>query len=204
MCVMSKQSEQYIAYAKKVFRDQGMPEELANLAIVESGYKPEAVSRVGAAGAWQFMPETGLHYGLAQDSWQDERFDPWRATEAAAMYLRKLYNDFGDWPTAIAAYNAGEGKLLRAKEKTGASNFFEVKARNHILDEKARLKDETKNYVPKFMAVSKIMRNLEELGFEAIEPEKRDTVLRFTAQPVFFKKMPHKNGKSFKTGHEEV
>lgn len=183
MCAMSKQSEQYIGYAKKVFRDQGMPEELANLAIVESGYKPEAVSRAGAAGAWQFMPQTGLNYGLTQDAWVDERFDPWKATEAAAQYLRKLYNDFGDWPTAIAAYNAGEGKIARAKAMTGANNFFEVKAKNHILDEKAQLKDETKNYVPKFMAVSKIMRNLEDLGFEGIEPEKSTAILRFTAGP---------------------
>lgn len=160
-----------------------MPEELANLAIVESGYKPGAVSRAGAVGAWQFMPETGRNYGLTQDAWQDDRLDPYKSTEAAAEYLRKLYNDFGDWPTAIAAYNAGEGKLARAKAQAGARDFFEVSEKNHTLDEKTQLKDETKNYVPRFIAVSKIMRNLEDLGFDAIHPEGADPVARFAAKP---------------------
>ena len=183
MCAFSKRSEQYLAYAKKVFRDRGMPEELANLAIIESGYRPDAVSHAGAAGAWQFMPATGARYGLAQDWWQDERLDPYRATEAAADYLQKLYNDFGDWPTAIAAYNAGEGKISRAKEGTGGKDFFEVNAKNHLLDEKAQLRDETRQYVPRFMAVTKIMRNLPRLGFEPIAPENSPEVLRLKARP---------------------
>lgn len=183
MCVVSKRSEQYLAYAKKVFRDRGMPEELANLAIVESGYKADAVSHAGAAGAWQFMPFTGTKYGLTQDSWQDERLDPYRATEAAADYLKVLYSYFGDWPTAIAAYNAGEGKMLRAKEGTGGKDFFEVKDRNQMLDEKAQLKEETKQYVPRFLAVTKIMRNLPKLGFEPINPDSAEPVHRFTVAP---------------------
>ncbi len=183
MCAFSKRSEQYLAYARQVFRSRGLPEELANLAIVESGYRPDAVSHAGAAGAWQFMPATGQKYGLAQDWWQDERLDPYRATEAAADYLQKLYNDFGDWPTAIAAYNAGEGKITRAKEGTGGRDFFEVNARNHLLDEKAQLRDETRQYVPRFMAVTKIMRNLPELGFEPIAPENSPQVLRLSARP---------------------
>lgn len=183
MCAFSKRSEQYLAYARKVFKSRGMPEELANLAIVESGYKPNAISHAGAAGAWQFMPETGLKYGLAQDWWQDERFDPYHATEAAADYLQKLYNDFGDWPTAIAAYNAGEGKISRAKEGTGGKDFYEVNALNHTLDEKRQLKDETRQYVPRFMAVTKIMRNLPDLGFEPIAPEASPEVMRLKARP---------------------
>lgn len=183
MCSFSKRSEQYLAYARKVFKSRGMPEELANLAIIESGYRPNAVSHAGAAGAWQFMPETGARYGLAQDWWQDERLDPYHATEAAADYLQKLYNDFGDWPTAIAAYNAGEGKISRAKEGTGGRDFFEVNARNHVLDEKRQLKDETRQYVPRFMAVTKIMRNLPKLGFDPISPESSPEVLRLKARP---------------------
>lgn len=183
MCVFSKRSEQYLSYARKVFRERGMPEELANLAIVESGYRPDALSRAGAAGAWQFMPQTGLNYGLSQDWWQDDRLDPYKATEAAANYLQKLYNDFGDWPTAIAAYNAGEGKIARALSGTGSKDFYEVKNLNHTLDEKAQLKEETKQYVPRFLAVTKIMRNLPELGFEAIDPDKTPTMLRYTANP---------------------
>lgn len=183
MCSFSRQSEQYLAYAREVFRTRGMPEELANLAIIESGYRPKAVSRAGAAGAWQFMPFTGKKYGLAQDWWQDERLDPYRATEAAADYLQKLYNDFGDWPTAIAAYNAGEGKMSRAKESAGARDFFEVKAKNHLLDYKTQLRAETTQYVPRFMAVTKIMRNLPELGFDPIAPEKAVEVARLEARP---------------------
>lgn len=183
MCKFSQNSEQYLAYARKVFRDRGMPEELANLAIIESGYRPGAISRAGAAGAWQFMPFTGQKYGLAQDWWQDERLDPYRATEAAADYLQKLYNDFGDWPTAIAAYNAGEGKMSRAKEGTGGKDFFEVKARNHLLDDKRQLREETTQYVPRFLAVTKIMRNLPKLGFDPIAPEKATEVTRLEAKP---------------------
>lgn len=183
MCSFSKRSEQYLDYARQVFRSRGMPEELANLAIVESGYRPDARSPAGAAGAWQFMPGTGTLYGLQQDWWTDERLDPYKATEAAADYLQKLHNDFGDWPTAIAAYNAGEGKMSRAKLGTGGRNFFEVKALNHTLDEKTQLREETKQYVPRFMAVTKIMRNLPQLGFEPIQPEKAPGVVRLTARP---------------------
>lgn len=183
MCTFSRRSEQYLAYARKVFRERGMPEDLAYLAIVESGYRPAAVSRAGAAGAWQFMPGTGERYGLKQDFWQDERLDPYKATEAAASYLQKLYNDFGDWPTAIAAYNAGEGKISRAKQGTGGKDFFEVNARNHMLDGKAQLREETRQYVPRFMAVTKIMRNLPQLGFDGINPDKAEPVARLTAKP---------------------
>lgn len=183
MRASSKNAEKYLSYAKNVFRAQGMPEELAYLAIIESGYRPDAKSRVGAAGAWQFMPETGTRFGLKQDWWVDERLDPYKSTEAAAAYLKKLYNDFGDWSTAIAAYNAGEGKISRAKAGTGGNNFFEVNALNHTLDDQAQLREETRKYVPKFMAVSKIMRNLPELGFDPIKPEASPTVLRYEVQP---------------------
>lgn len=183
MRASSKNAEKYLSYAKNVFRARGMPEDLAYLAIIESGYRPDARSRVGAAGAWQFMPETGIRFGLRQDWWVDERLDPYKSTEAAAAYLEKLYNDFGDWSTAIAAYNAGEGKISRAKAGTGGSNFFEVKALNHTLDYQAQLREETRKYVPKFMAVSKIMRNLPELGFEPIKPDASPAVLRYAVQP---------------------
>ncbi len=179
----SKRSEQYLAYTKSVFRSRGMPEELAYLAIVESGYRSEIKSPAGAVGAWQFMPFTGEKYGLRQDWWIDERKDPYKSTVAAADYLKKLHDDFGDWPTAIAAYNAGEGKIGRALQGTGAKDFFEIKARNHTLDDKAQLREETKQYVPRFMAMTKIMRNLPELGFEPISPETAPEVKRLSVQP---------------------
>lgn len=183
MCVFSRRSEQYLAYARKIFKERGMPEDLAYLAIVESGYRPTAVSKAGAAGAWQFMPETGQRYGLSQNFWHDERLDPYKATEAAAAYLQKLHDMFGDWPTAIAAYNAGEGKISRAMDGTGGKDFFEVNARNDMLDEKAQLREETRQYVPRFMAVTKIMRNLPQLGFEGIAPENAEPVVRLPARP---------------------
>lgn len=183
MNASSKRAEQFLAYAKRVFRSRGMPEDLAYLAIVESGYRSEARSPAGAAGAWQFMPYTGQKYGLTQDWWTDERLDPFKSTEAAADYLQKLYGDFGDWPTAIAAYNAGEGKIGRAKQGTGGRDFFEIKSRNHMLDDKAQLRDETKQYVPRYLAVTKIMRNLPQLGFDPIHPENAPGALRLSAKP---------------------
>lgn len=183
MSASSKRAEQFLAYAKRVFRSRGMPEDLAYLAIVESGYRSEVRSPAGAAGAWQFMPYTGQKYGLNQDWWTDERLDPFKSTEAAADYLQKLYGDFGDWPTAIAAYNAGEGKIGRAKQGTGGRDFFEIKSRNHMLDDKAQLRDETKQYVPRYLAVTKIMRNLPQLGFDPIHPDNAPGVLRLNAKP---------------------
>ena len=183
VCVFSKRAEGYLNYSRQVFRSRGIPEELAYLAIVESGYRVDARSPVGAAGAWQFMPGTGERFGLTQDWWTDERLDPYESVEAAADYLQKLHEYFGDWPTAVAAYNAGEGKISRAKEGTGGKNFYEIKARNHMLDDKAQLREETKQYVPRFLAITKIMRNLPDLGFEPIRPENAPGVQRLTARP---------------------
>lgn len=161
-----KRSQNYLPYAREVFRQQGIPDEIAHLAIVESGFNPNAVSPAGAAGVWQFMPHTGMRYGLSCNWWMDERRDPYKSARAAASYLRKLYGDFNDWHLALAAYNAGEGKISRALEGTGADGFFDLRAKNHMLEGKARIRDETRQYVPKFIAVIKIMRNLDSLGFE--------------------------------------
>ena len=168
-----KRSELYMPFVTQVFKERGMPEELVCLAFVESGFNPNAVSRAGAGGMWQFMPYTGKKYGLSQDRWIDERRDPYKATHAAADYLTRLYEYFGnDWHLAIAAYNAGEGKIGRALAGTGSSTFFEICRKNDMLDEKAQLKEETQQYLPRFLAFTKIMRNLEALGFERPDPGK--------------------------------
>ena len=175
-----KRSELFLPYVKEVFKKRGLPEELAYLAFVESSFNPNAVSRAGACGMWQFMPYTGKLYGLGFDRWHDERRDPFKATEAAAAYLTKLHNDFNDWHLAIAAYNAGEGKIGRALSGTGATSFFEICRRNKRLDHKARLREETLQYVPRFLAVAKIMRNLDTLGFDQPDPRKALTVATVT------------------------
>lgn len=173
-----KRSELYWPYVTRVFREQGLPEELACLAFVESGFNPNAVSWAGAGGMWQFMPYTGKKYGLYQDRWLDERRDPYKATGAAAAYLTKLHAFFdGDWHLAIAAYNAGEGKMLRALNGTESKTFFEICRKNDMLDTKAQLKDETRQYLPRFLAFTKIIRNLESLGFTPPNPKNAlDTV----------------------------
>lgn len=181
--VGSKRAEKYLSYAKEVFRSRHMPEELAYLAIVESGYRASACSTVGAKGAWQFMPATGEMYGLEQDKWADERMNVYAATIAAANYLEKLHNDFGDWPTAIAAYNAGEGKIKRACKASGERTFFGIVEKNERLDEKTRLKKETKDYVPRFLAVVSIMNNLPQLGFKDISPETQPQVTPICLAP---------------------
>ena len=166
-----ERTARFLPYIKKVFTDRGIPEDIAYLAMVESGGNPNAISPAGAAGLWQFMPFTGKKFGLAQDSWVDERRDPYKATYAASDYLLKLYNDFSKWHLAVAAYNAGEGKIGRAVSGTGARDFFELCRLDCQLEEKARLKDETRDYVPQLIAVAKIMRNLKRLGFKEPTPD---------------------------------
>lgn len=172
-----RRGQPYIDYTRRVFRERGLPEELAYLAFVESGYNPVAVSRSNAVGMWQFMAPTGRQYGLQQDWWMDERRDPYRSTRAAAEYLAKLYGDFGDWHLAVAAYNAGEGKIGRALEGTQTDTFFALCRNNALLDDKAQLKEETRQYVPRFLAMCKIMRNADVLGFRPAEMAEDERVL---------------------------
>jgi len=157
-----KRSELYLPYVRDVFVSHGLPQDLIFLPIIESGFNPMAYSRAGAGGMWQFMPGTGRMFGLTFDWWVDQRRDPYLSTHAAAAYLAKLYNMFNDWNLALAAYNAGNGRISRAMQRSGADNFFDLAAIDNLL---AR---ETRRYVPKFMAVLKIVQNLEELGFEPI------------------------------------
>jgi membrane-bound lytic murein transglycosylase D len=157
-----KRAEPYLPYIREHFVSRGLPEELIYLPFAESGFNPWAYSRAGAAGLWQFMPFTGKHYGLQVDWWIDERRDPYLSTRAAADYLEKLYKDFGDWYLALAAYNAGEGRIARALSSSGCDNFFD------LVNGENTLKQETRHYVPKFLAILKIIRNLESLGFEPL------------------------------------
>lgn len=173
-----KKAQRYLPYIRERFLAEGLPEDLIYLPFAESGFNTFAVSRAGACGVWQFMPRTAINYGLVVDSWVDERRDPYKSTEAAISYLKKLYADFGDWSLALAAYNAGEGAIGRALKKTGTEDFFS------LCEASEDLKQETKLYVPKFLALVKVARNLERLGFEPLDLSKR------AAPPVLLKAKP--------------
>ncbi|MDR2160749.1 MAG: LysM peptidoglycan-binding domain-containing protein [Desulfovibrio sp.] len=161
----------FLPYIRRIFEERGIPEDIVYLFMVESGGNPNAVSRSGAVGLWQFMPFTGQKYGLARNSWLDERRDPFKATLAAADYLLQLHSMFSNWHLAVAAYNAGEGKIGKALFGTGARDFFELCRLDASLEEKQRLREETRQYVPRLIAVAKIMRNLDRLGFAAPKAE---------------------------------
>jgi membrane-bound lytic murein transglycosylase D len=153
----------YIPRIREVFAAEGVPQDLAYLALVESAFHNRALSTAKAKGMWQFMPETGRRYGLAQDWWVDERSDPDKATRAAARYLRELYELFGDWNLALAAYNAGEGRVSRAMDRYGAGDFW-------TLSRVSNLAQETRNYVPMIHAAIVVARAADRYGFD-IAPE---------------------------------
>ncbi len=146
----------------KILEEHGLPRDLIFLAMAESGFQNKARSWARAVGPWQFMPFTGRNYGLHIDWYLDERRDPIKATVAASRYLQKLYNDFGSWELAMAGYNAGEGKIGRAIKMYKTENFWDISKGRY-------LKPETKNYVPKIMALAIIGKNLKSFGFEEIE-----------------------------------
>ncbi|MGH7829188.1 MAG: transglycosylase SLT domain-containing protein, partial [Candidatus Binatia bacterium] len=155
-------SGRYIPMMATILRDEGLPEDLVYLSLIESGFSPYAYSRAKAVGPWQFIRSTGLRYGLAINWWVDERRDPVKATRAAAAYLKDLHLLFGEWFLAAAAYNAGEGKIGRAMNRSRTNDFWR-------LSQKKYLKQETRNYVPKFIAAALIARDPERHGFGDVE-----------------------------------
>ena len=157
-------STRYLPMMRKIFREEGLPEDLVYLAMVESGFSPKAYSRARAVGIWQFIEPTGRKYGLEINSWVDERRDPVKATYAAARYLKDLHEMFGSWYLAAAAYNAGEGKVSRAIARHDTNDFWK-------LAEYRYLRTETKDYVPKFIAATLIAKNPEKYGFVGISYE---------------------------------
>jgi membrane-bound lytic murein transglycosylase D len=152
-------SGRYLGMIREVLRSRGLPEELAYTAMIESGFNPVAVSRMGAKGLWQFMAATARRYGLRVDQWIDERLDPEKSTVAAASYLRDLYDMFGSWTLAQAAYNAGEVKVTRAIRATGSSDFWTLAQTKH-------LKPETRDFVPAIQAAAHIAKDPDRYGFE--------------------------------------
>lgn len=154
---ITERSRQYLFHIMNEVERRGMPTEIALLPMVESAFQPGATSPVGAAGLWQFMPATGRQYGLEQTWWYDGRRDITAATRAALDYLENLYGMFGDWPLALAAYNWGEGNVSRALERNRARGLPEDY-------ESINMPNETRNYVPKLIAIRNILRDPAHFG----------------------------------------
>jgi membrane-bound lytic murein transglycosylase D len=168
-----ERSSRYLPYMQEVFAAQGLPRDLVYLSIVESGLNPKAYSWAHASGPWQFIPSTGRIFGLEADYWRDERRDFEKSTQAAARFLKELHGTFkGDWYLALAAYNAGPGAVARAIERSNSSDFWTISHNLH-------LPLETRNYVPKLLAVLLIAKQPEKYGFidtQFLEPIACDTV----------------------------
>ena len=148
----------YAPMVHEVFAEEGVPQDLMYLAMVESAFKGRAVSRAGARGIWQFIRGTGRLYGLRQTFWVDDRFNAEKATRAAARHLKDLYADLGDWYLVMAAYNSGQRRVERAIRRTGSRDFW-VHAQRRVLPR------ETRSYVPLIIAATVIAKNPEAYGF---------------------------------------
>jgi membrane-bound lytic murein transglycosylase D len=165
-------SGRYQEMIRQTLKDEGVPQDLIYLAQAESGFHSLALSRVGARGIWQFMASRGKGYGLKRNMWVDDRQDPEKATRAAARHLKDLYNQFGDWYLAMAAYNSGPGTVQSAVKRTGYADFWELYKRNV-------LPKETRNYVPIILAETIMAKNPSQYGLEGLvadAPVPYDTV----------------------------
>jgi membrane-bound lytic murein transglycosylase D len=154
----------YLAFIRQEVEARNMPPELVYLPVIESGFRPTAVSRSGAAGLWQFMRNSIGGYGMAINEYVDERMDFWKSTQSALQKLEDNYKILGDWPLALAAYNAGLGAVTRLVKQTGIRDYW-------TLAEKRLLKTETIHYVPKLLAVSRILSHPRQYGLSPSWPE---------------------------------
>ncbi|HEY0794344.1 MAG TPA: transglycosylase SLT domain-containing protein [Acidisarcina sp.] len=159
-----RRAGRYKEVIQNVLKQEGVPQDLIYQAVAESGFQIQALNgRSGAAGMWQFMPFASS-YGLVRNGWVDERFDPEKATHAYARYIKELYNQFGDWYLAMAAYDWGPGNVQRAVQRTGYADFWELYRRN-------ALPAETKNYVPIILAATIMAKNPKQYGLDTMVPD---------------------------------
>lgn len=171
-----ERSTAYLPFIQKILKEENMPQDLAYIAMIESGFNMKAKSRASAVGPWQFMKWTGKHYGLKVDWWVDERRDLEKSTYAAVRYFKHLYGRFGDWYLSAASYNGGEGRIAGAIRRHKTDDFFTLSRK------RKPLKRETKNYVPKFLAAMIISKNQANYGFNNLnhrKPFSYDTVTVF-------------------------
>jgi membrane-bound lytic murein transglycosylase D len=159
-----ERSGYYLPIMKQQLRQAGLPEELAWLPLVESGFQVTALSKARALGPWQFIPSTGYKYGLNRDLFIDERMSVEKSTQAAIAYLTDLHGLFGDWLTALAAYNCGEGRVLKVISRQ------QINYLDHFWDLYQMLPYETARYVPRFLATLHIVKNPKKFGMDLPEP----------------------------------
>ena len=159
-----ERSGYYLPLMKQQLRQAGLPEELAWLPLVESGFQVHALSKARALGPWQFIPSTGYKYGLNRDLFIDERMSVEKSTQAAIAYLTDLHGLFGDWLTALAAYNCGEGRVLKVISRQ------QINYLDHFWDLYRQLPNETARYVPRFLATLHIVKNPKKYGMNLPEP----------------------------------
>lgn len=157
-----RRSGQFMQMARRIFREEGVPEDITWLGQVESGWRTKAYSSAAASGLWQFIPGTGRTYGLRQTAWVDERNSIEKATRASARYLKDLHNHFGDWQLAMAAYNTGQGNIDRAIARAGSRSYWKIFP---------YIAQETRNYVPAILATMLIAKNPEKYGFRGVRPD---------------------------------
>ncbi len=155
-----RRAGRYDDLIRQTFREEGLPEDLLFVSMIESGFNPRARSKAHAVGLWQFIESTGKMEGLNSTRWVDERRDPVKSTRAAARHLKRLYRELGDWRLALAAYNAGPGRVARAIERAGTRDYW-----------KLDLPEETRNYVPLFMAAALLSKDPKLFGFDPESPE---------------------------------
>jgi membrane-bound lytic murein transglycosylase D len=162
----------YLPMIQEVFRAEGVPLDLAYVPLIESAFKPSALSRAKARGIWQFMRGTGLEMGLEHDWYIDERADAEKSTVAAAKYLKSLYRTFGDWHLALASYNGGPGRVQRAVKRSGKEDFWALSASSRFLPR------ETRDYVPLILAAVIIAKNPAQYGMNIVpsEPQEFESV----------------------------
>lgn len=185
-----RRGSRYLPMIQEVFRAEGIPLDLAYVPLIESAFKPTAVSRAQAKGVWQFMRGTALENGLKHDWYIDERADPEKATRAAAKYLKTLHRMFGDWHLALASYNGGPGMVQRAMKRTGAEDFWDLASAPRAIPR------ETREYVPMILAAIVIARNPAQYGFDIVSeaPVAYDTVQ--VGRPVDLRRVAEWTGAS--------
>jgi len=170
-----KRSGRYRPYIVKELKSAGLPEELSWIPLIESGYKVNALSKARALGLWQFIPSTGYKFGLIRNTYVDNRMDPSKSTQAAIAYLKELHQIFGDWATVLAAYNCGEGRVLRVI-RSQKINYLD-----NFWDLYERLPRETARYVPRFIATLHIMKDPAKYGLDTVV---LDPPIRYETQTI--------------------